>query len=220
MKTKIFILGLLAAVLAMGFAAGDALANGAITGSVIDADGEPVAGAIVSIMGQAHQRGERPFRVRLETNENGTFGVRDVPAGRYGITAGAREVGMARVRAAVQDGEVTEVELQLQGRGGRGGGDDEERPEPGSVVGQVVNADGEPVAGAIVALVSLERRNHRGRHRGMRTRTAEDGTYSFENAPAGNYRAMAWARGVGRARTDLEVVAGEETEVDLTLQGR
>jgi len=217
MKTKIFILGLLAAVLALGFGANDALANGAIIGAVIDADGEPVAGAIVSIKGQARRRGERPFRVRLETNEDGTFGVRDVPAGRYGVTAGARELGMARARVAVQDNEVSNVELQLRGRRG---GDDEERPEPGSVVGQVVNADGEPVAGAIVALVSLERRNHRGRHRGMRTRTAEDGTYSFENAPAGNYRAMAWARGVGRARTDLEVVAGEETEVDLTLQGR
>ena len=69
MKTKIFILGLLAAVLALGFGANDALANGAITGAVIDADGEPVAGAIVSIKGQARRRGERPFRVRLETNE-------------------------------------------------------------------------------------------------------------------------------------------------------
>jgi hypothetical protein len=44
--------------------------------------------------------------------------------------------------------------------------------------------------------------------------------FAFENVPEGNYRAMAWARGVGRARADVEVVAGEETEVELTLQGR
>jgi len=217
MKTKIFILGLLAAVLALGFGANDALANGAITGAVIDADGEPVAGAIVSIKGQARRRGERPFRVRLETNEDGTFGVRDVPAGRYGVTAGARELGMARARVAVQDNEVSNVELQLRGRRGGRGGDDEERPDPGTVVGQVTNADGEPVAGAMVALRSVDRR-HRGR--GFRTRTNEQGMFSFEAVPSGNYRIMAGSRGVGRARGEVEVIAGEESEINLVLQGR
>ncbi len=219
MKSKIFILGILATILAMGLGAEEALADGAVAGVVIDADGEPVGGAVVSIMGQQRRRGQRPFRARLETNEDGTFGLRGVPAGRYRVVAGARELGRAAARIAVQDDEVTRIRLQLRGRrgGGGGGGDDEERPDPGSVVGQITNADGEPVAGAFVGLRSAERGR---RGRGIRTRTNEEGMFAFEAVPAGNYRIMAGARGVGRARGEVEVAAGEESEVNLQLQGR
>ena len=114
---------------------------------------------------------------------------------------------------------LTRVQLQLHGRRG-GGDDDRERPDPGSVVGQVVNADGDPVAGAVVTLVSQDRRQGRGRARGIRTRTNERGMFAFEAVPEGNYMGLAWARGVGRTREAIEVTAGEETEVNLTLQGR
>jgi len=222
MKAKILLLGIAVAILSLGFGTSEAHANGAVSGVVIDADGEPVGGAVVSITGRAHQRGERPFRARFETNDNGTFGFRDVPAGHYHIIGGAREVGMARARIEVQDDEVTNVELQLRGRVGRGGGDreDDDQPDPGSVTGQIVNADGDPVAGAIVAVVSQDRRRHRGRARGARTRTDDQGMFTFENVHEGNYLVLAWARGVGRAREAIEVTAGEETEVNLTLQGR
>ena len=219
MKKGWLLLTLVAAFIAFGFIGNEAMAQGAVAGTVIDADGNPVEGAIVTIVSAVRQRGERPFHERFVTGENGVFGWRNVPAGRYFIHAAARRLGNVRDLIGVRDDEVTRVPLQLQGRGNRGG-DDEER-EFGSVVGQVINADGDPVEGAVVMLVPEGRRGNRRnpRHRGIRVRTNEEGIFEFERVPVGNYVIMAAARGEGRARDQIEVLADQATRVRIQLPG-
>jgi len=218
MKKTLFLLTVIAAFVALGFTAQNAYAQGAVTGVVVNADGDAVEGAVVTIQSAVRVRGERPFRARFVTEENGVFGWRQVPEGRYRITAAARQLGGVREMIGVRDGQVTRVELQLQGRGER------ERPEIefGSVVGQVVNADGEPVEGAIVTVaVRVQVEGRRGVRRvGLRTRTNERGVFEFERVPAGNAVIRAVARRVGRAAERIEVVADEVTRVRLELQGR
>ncbi len=214
MKKGFFLLALAAALVALGFGSQEALAEGAVTGVVIDADGEPVAGAHVMLMAAERQRGERHFRVRGETNENGVFGFRQVPEGRYMIVAMAREVGAAREMIGVRDDEVTRVQLQLQGR-------EREEPGRGTVGGTVIDPDGEPVVGAWVALVPVQRNQRRGfRARGHRIQTDRSGVFVFENVPEGEYVVMAWARGIGRARDRVEVIADQAVRVQLQLRGR
>lgn len=215
MKRNIFLITALA-LIAFGFVAQDAYADGAVAGVVIDAEGEPVAGAMVTIMAAERVRGERPFRARFETGDNGTFGWREVPAGRYYIHAGAREVGVAREIIGVRDRRVTRLELQLadprEGREGRG---ENGEIEFGSVVGQVVNADGEPIADAVVTISMRIGR----RMRPLRMITNERGIFEFERVPAGNGAIMAGVRRVGRVVERIEVVAGEETRLRLVIEG-
>ncbi len=86
----------------------------------------------------------------------------------------------------------------------------------GTITGKVVDSSGQPVAGAFVRLMLLPpRMNHHGRHHGRRpggiepgqtvwhtnvfgvTKTADDGTFTVNNARAGMYRIVAMKRGVG-----------------------
>ncbi len=226
MKKGMFIVAALVALLAFGFGSQDAFAQGSVAGTVIDADGEAVAGAHVSIVGMRGGRGDRPHVDRTETDDDGAFGFDEVPEGDYVITAGAREMGMDRERIEVADGEETEVELQLQGHGGGGGGDDEDM-EFGSVSGTVIDADGEPVAEAHVVIVIRQQgdndrrgRWHRRHVRHVRGETDENGEFTFDEVPVGNGLIMAGKREVGRARERIEVEVDEETEVELQLQGR
>ena len=220
MKKGWILLTLMAAVIALGFTTTDAMAQGAVAGVVIDADGAVVPGAMVVLRGLDRVRGERPYQERMETGEDGTFGFRAVPQGRYMIQAGARELGSVREQIGVRNDQVVRIELQLRGR--RGGGDQER--EYGSVAGFVVDADGEGIANAVVMLVPVREREERGRRapraRGCRVRTDEDGAFEFARVPVGNYIIMAGARGYLRARDEIEVAVDQETNVRLVLEGR
>ncbi len=216
MKRSWLLLALAVALVTSTFATDQAFAQGAVAGVVIDENGDPVEGAVVTIQSAVRVRGERPFVERFQTEENGRFGWRQVPQGRYVVIAGAREVGLARVRAGVRDGEITRLEIQLQARGER------ERPrrEFGSIAGQVVDAEGNPVAGAVVSMF-VQRGEERGvRHVGVRVRTNERGVFEIERAPVGNVVLAAAARGGLRGRTVVEVEAGEATRARIELQGR
>lgn len=220
MKKGWILLTLMAAVIALGFTTNDALAEGAVAGVVIDADGAAVPGAMVVLRGLDRVRGERPYMERMETGEDGAFGFRAVPQGHYLIHAGARELGSVRQEIGVRDDQVVRLELQLRGQ--RGGGDQEQ--EFGSVAGSVVDADGAGIADAVVMLVPMRDREERGRRapraRGCRVQTNEDGTFEFEQVLVGNYTIMAGARGYLRARDEIEVAVDEVTRVRLMLEGR
>jgi len=224
MKKVFSIVALAAAFLALGMAPQTALALGSITGTITNADGGAVAEAMVMVQGMEMRRGQRPFMARAETNENGEYAVADVPAGRYVVTAQAREFGGARVAQAVADGDPTVVNLQLAGggRGGRGGGrgghGEEDRPT-GSLTGSVV-FDNAPVADARVNLVPA-RMNVRGqRVRPINLTTDANGAFAVEAIPAGVWVVTAGKRDVGMGRERVEIVAGEGAEVTITLQAR
>lgn len=220
MKKGTIILAILLAIIAFGFSGMNVVhAQGAVVVTVLDADGGPVAGAIVTIQGLDRERGVRPYMQRGETDDNGVIGWRQVPVGRYAVGAVARELGGAREMIGVRNEQVVRVDLTLQGRGGRGGGDEERGV--GSIIGIVTDPDGEAVAGAEVMLMRVINRGERGRQvRNIRIRTDREGLFSFENIPAGDYVIAARARGVGAVRQAIEVVANEATRVRLQLQGR
>jgi len=216
MKKTWMLLFAITALVAFGFTGQQAFAQGAVAGTVFNAEGEAVAGAVVVIHSAERVRGERPFHARFITEENGTFGFRGVPAGRYIVQAAARGLGVVREEVGVRGDQLVRVRLVLQGRRG----DDRQEREFGSVAGRVLNADGEPIANAVVT-IAVPRVDRRGmRARGIRTRTNERGVFEFERVPAGNAGIMAVARGYNRAAQRIEVVADEGIRVQLELTAR
>ncbi len=214
MRKGWMLMAVFAAVIAIGFSAQSALAQGSVVGQVIDADDNPVEGAHVMIhqMGRGGH-GNRGFSARTETNQRGVFEFPRVPEGNYMIAAGAEDLGRAHEEIEVVDDEATRVRLQLQeGRGGGRGGDDR---EVGVIVGHVQTPGGDPVAGAMIMLHPL---NHqRGRHHGgMRTRSDREGNFVMMDIPAGEYIIMARVRG-GAARARIEVIADQRNRVRLVL---
>jgi hypothetical protein len=212
MKKSLILLTALVALMALGFAVPNTHAEGAVSGTVIDADGNAVAGARVAIKGEMVRGQRRPYMARTETNDEGGFGFRQVPAGNYVVTAITRELGGDREAIEVRDDEITEVELQLPG-----GGDDN---GVGVVGGLVIDQDENLVESAWVMLIPARMMNERrGRHvRVLSTTTDADGVFRFEDVPAGNYVVMAMARGVGIDREAVEVVADGAVRVILQLQ--
>lgn len=211
MKAGLFLLTVMTALIAFGFSGQNAYAQGAIQGTVFDADGESVGGAVVAIHQMIRERGVRPYRDRVETDEDGEFAFNRIPAGNYVVMAGAREMGVARTRAVVNDGEITRVRLQLQGRR-------EDQRGRGVIVGTVVDADGAAVPDARVILMRGDRQP--GRHaRRVNTVTDRQGAFVFENIPEGNYRVAAMTR-EARGVADVEVVADQRNRVEIVLEGR
>ena len=113
----------------------------------------------------------------------------------------------------------------------------------GTITGKVVDSTGNPVGGATVRLMMLPKWMRGGangrRHRPQPpqpgqtvwhhmtfgvTRTADDGTFTVNNAPVGSYRIMAMDRGVGfgHIRRPIAVSVGQDTSAGtITLhQGR
>lgn len=210
MKKGILLIAVLAMVALMGFS-GNAFAQGSIIGQVIDADENPVAGAIVSLQGTERGRGQRPYMDRVETNERGVFEFAEVPVGMYVIAAMTRDLGGVREEVGVRDQQEVQLRLQLPGHC-----NDErpDRPEGTATVGGVVSdPDGQPVAGAHVLLNPMIR----GRQlRPIPVETDENGVYMFVNIPAGRYVIMAGVREVGMVR---EIITLDEEEVlRLNLQ--
>ncbi|MBM3327361.1 MAG: carboxypeptidase regulatory-like domain-containing protein [Calditrichaeota bacterium] len=219
MKKLLTLLAIAAAVAGLGFNA-PALANGWVTGAVLDADGNGVAGAQVGIQGVDRVRGQRPYMARAESGENGAFGFRDVPAGRYIVTAMTRELGCGRAEAVVEDNAGVEVTIRLQGRRGGGGGGEEPELEFGSISGTVTFND-EPVEAARVVAAPVRLNHRRGFVRArLTTDTDGNGAYSFADVPVGNWVVMAMKREVGMGRGRAEVIVDENTEVNITLIGR
>lgn len=94
----------------------------------------------------------------------------------------------------------------------------------GTITGKVVDSSGNAVGGAMVRLMEIPAGMQGGRHHrppqlqpgetrwmtiGM-TKTADDGTFTVNNAPVGKYRIMVFSRGAGHGfvRKPVEVTAG------------
>ena len=112
--------------------------------------------------------------------------------------------------------------------------------QTGTITGKVVDSTGNPVSGAIVRLMRMPGRpmRHHGavkpnkvqpgqtvwiKHRmvvGI-TKTADDGTFTVNNAPVGKYRIFVFDRGVGMGRVQKPVAVASGTTGDagtITLQ--
>ncbi len=98
----------------------------------------------------------------------------------------------------------------------------------GSITGKVVDSSGNAVGGAMVRLIEIPAGMQQERHHGRRhgapklqpgetrwmtvgmTTTADDGTFTVNNAPVGKYRVIVFSRDAGRGfvRKPVEVTAG------------
>ena len=209
MRGKWILIGILTIVLAFSLGTLQSTYAATVSGVVVDADEEAVAGARVMLMGEWERGnwGERPFNGRAETGENGEFSFEDVPDGNYRTMVMTFELGMAHGELAVE-GDVDGLVIQLPGR--QGGGEDDE----GNLTVTLVDVDGEPVADAYVSLRMAGRWG-----RGNRGNTNEEGVATFEGVAAGEYRVFAMARGAGYAHGEIEVIADQDNEIELQLEG-
>jgi len=209
---KKMLAALLAVTALCAFGINSASAAGAIHGVVVNAaDDSPVAGAIVKVEGMQMERGHRPFMAKLESGEDGSFSVDEVPAGKYMIGAMAREIGVGMAKVEVAD-EAVDVTVKIGNPG---------KPDMqfGSLTGKVVDSDGNAVAGAKVMIICKGERGRNARHfKTLVTKTDDNGAFSFDKLPVGNFMIGAVARGVGAARDKVEIKADEQAEITLTLQ--
>lgn len=222
-------LAVLTMVLVLGLCASSAMAQtGVLTGTVTDADtSEPIEGALVVArgdgMGGPHGSGRLdsgghpggPHGPRHAfTDANGSYTIEELEAGDYDVACGTPGYSVAYAGATIADGETTVLDFAL---------------EPltfGAVAGHVTDAStGMPIAGARVVLLRPhigEVRSPSGDDAGesmwLHAVTGDDGTYSIDNVPSGDYEARAMSFGYLRSEpVPVTVVEGETAQVDLEL---
>ncbi|NQT34775.1 carboxypeptidase regulatory-like domain-containing protein [bacterium] len=86
----------------------------------------------------------------------------------------------------------------------------------GQIIGQVIDARGNPVGGVDVAIQQIVRGD---RPYTAQTETDRGGLFEFNRVPAGNYVIMARSD-AGCARAEIEVQDREVTRIRLQLEGR
>jgi hypothetical protein len=177
--------------------------NGAIHGVLYDHDGlTPVAGAELRLTGG----GFTNYQVHSDAEGKFTFDL--IPPGAYLIYANDRRGGIdrvARIAAYVRRfGDELQVEVVL--------------PKQGTVFGEVIDADGVSVPGAVVTLTGS---NY---PRQTLTQTTDaDGFYFFTNVYAGNISLKASAPELGGlgGKAEMKVLSaeGEELQTEILLEG-
>ncbi|GMK42639.1 hypothetical protein PCCS19_56990 [Paenibacillus sp. CCS19] len=106
---------------------------GAISGTVTDTSGNPIADAIVRIFSN------NIIVVRVATREDGTYDIGNLTPGSYYVSVRAEGFGGLSFSAVVNPGETTIENFVLT-------------PNPGSVSGTVTDSSGNPIAGAILTI--------------------------------------------------------------------
>lgn len=187
--------------------------GGRVRGIVLGADGGPAAGAQVSVRPGLNsflgQITDRQYRwLETVTDKNGRFDLPGVPAGQgYTVAASAASIALEEVHGVgVAAGQVTEVTI---------------RGHQGAVVGgRVVDGQGQPLAGANVAMVYLDisRVLFSADGRSLPIVTDAAGRFRLEHVAAGRVAFVAAAPDLAPSNIEeLAVVDGGIYE-DLVLQ--
>ena len=162
-----------------------------VTGRVVDAAGRPILGALV-IPGKEF-RG--PVIPRATTDADGRFRLDRVSAGESVLTVQARGYAPALQEVVVRPGLAPVVFRLAKGR---------------AIRGRVVDAQGEPLAGATVSPAAW----HGYTTLQWRATTDEDGTFQWTDAPPDSF----WIN-VGReGYLDVHHHEVAPTDVDLTIK--
>jgi protocatechuate 3,4-dioxygenase beta subunit len=174
-----------------------ALANtenfGGVAGLTGNADG------IVGEVNLVLSRNGREI-ARGMSNADGRFGFRMLAPGSYKINGAKRGVGRGETSFNVVAGQVTNIRVILV----------PEAPQVGSIVGQVVGANG-PVAEAVVVLRNADREI-------ARVMTDAEGRYGFRGLRPDLYGVSAFKRGEGEGATRVTVVAGQSVRAIIELR--
>ena len=142
--------------------------TGSLHGTVTDADGAPLDGVSISLIGDEYTYSSR-------TGEDGTYEVTGVPAGTYRIVAekeGYDDVTLPQFTISEDYSYKWNIALNPAGSSGTGG-----------LYGTVTDADGTPLYGVSVSL--------HGEESGYDGRTGKDGTYNITGVSAGTYNLLA-----------------------------
>ncbi|HEY7371783.1 MAG TPA: OmpA family protein [Polyangia bacterium] len=164
-------------------------ATGTVVGTVKNkADGKPVAEAVVSFAGQP--------RARVATDPDGSFQSIPLPPGPADITVAAAGYEPATGKANVVVGSAATVEVALVAR-----------VLNGNVRGKVADRAGRAMAATI--------RFHGSSN--FEARTDGGGTFSAA-LPAGPYQVTVEATGYPSRAVSLDVAAGRDQQLDVTLR--
>lgn len=187
--------------------------GGRVRGIVLGADGAPAAGAQVSVRPGLNsflgQITDRQYRwLETVTDKNGVFDLPGVPSGTgYTVAASAPQIALEEVHGIdVRAGQLTELTI----RGHQGA----------TVAGRVVDVQGQPVAGANVAMVYLDisRVLFSADGRAEPIVTDAEGRFRLEHVAAGRVAFVAAAQDLAPSNIEeLAVVDGGVYE-DLVLQ--
>ena len=173
------------------------IGRGSVEGTVRDAAGQPVTGAVVSITSSANLA-----RRDVHTDQNGSYRIDGVPVGPFGIDAVSTQ-GKAKASGVIEgDGSVAMLDLTIF------------VPDEGTIRGQVRFPDGSPAEGIEAFLLTTNGGFLDGRV------TDEMGSFVFPDVNAGTYKVRGIDVGaalVGEAL--ISVTQGQEAFVVVTLEG-
>ena len=165
--------------------------GGTISGTLVDALGEPIAGASI----QAYTHGDRDQDYEYwygwaSSDEDGNYTITGLNSGEYIVSANyyAHYFSITEWYDDAQtESDATPVPVVL-GEDTQGIDFVFDTPtEFGSVAGTIVNEDGEPVQNALVRLESINTPNF---YYYSFAFPDENGNYVIDNAPAGEYRVV------------------------------
>ena len=135
--------------------------------------------------------------------EDGSFRLRDVPAGRVRLVVAHPDFATAEATARVERPERADREFSLP---------DIDLTEAGAIAGQVVDARGQPVAGARVAVGIVPAYLPAGALPAGLAIADSSGRFRLSGVAPGTVTVSAYASGAGRGSTgSVEVVAGRTT---------
>lgn len=165
--------------------------QGEIKGKVLDSQGKPIGGALVSIKGTGH---------KTTTNEAGQYKF-GIGVGDYELTVQARGYREQTKQAKVAElGSSVELDFSLEAIDGSG--------LTGVVTGKKSK---EPVAGASLTLIPKDEPSFK-----LEGTSKEDGTFQFENLLSGDYTLNVLAEGYLQETFDVSI-GTEDKKFNLEL---
>jgi len=186
--------------------------GGRIQGTVYGPDGGPVSGALVSLRPDLNaflgQMTERRYRwLEASTDGEGRFDLRGVPVGNnYTLSAGSPEIALEEVHGVdVFAGRTTTLDVRTTAGA--------------AVAGRVLGPDGQPVAGANVAMVYLDlsRVLFSADGREEPITTDSDGYFRMQRLAAGRVAFVAVAEGLAPSAIEERAVVDGGIYDDLEL---
>mgnify|MGYP002621790349 FL=1 len=195
--------------------------GGSIEGSVVDARGEPVAGARVRVSNST-------WKTQATARDDGTFRIEGIKPGDHRVTAsrgwnedlrapGETDDSVRGAPVHVVAGEVATVDLVVESQDGR-------------ITGRVLDAAGGPISDAFVSYRresdSAAAAAGRGRQSvrwGLWGRepvlTNDDGAFALEELPPGTYTLRAYRKGGGEAIVEQVEVGSSGVELRMEDTG-